>query len=182
MKMRLNWLLKLTLLLLLVSVFPLKTFSEETPGYLEGTDKTTVSEITLFSEALGKDTKYLALLPKSLTPEFEYPVLFLLHGAYGSYVDWAKNTPLAKTHDGRDIIFILPDDTPFGWYVDSKANGNYETFLTTDLIKDVESRFPAAKSREGRGLVGLSMGGHGAISIAAKHPDLYSSSSSLSGI
>jgi lysophospholipase L1-like esterase len=35
---------------------------------------------------------------------------------------------------------------------------------------------------EGRAIMGLSMGGHGALLLAAKHPDVFGSASSLSGI
>lgn len=142
------------------------------------------STFTLYSPTLGRDTRYIAVYPRAMEPGRAYPVLYLLHGAFGSYVDWTKNTDLIRIHGGRPLIVVTPDGSPFGWYADSphKENSNYESFVTKDLIADVDSRFSTIRSREGRGIAGLSMGGHGAITLAAKHPDLFSSASSMSGI
>jgi len=140
--------------------------------------------ITLHSAALGRETNYIAITPRRMEPGRAYPVLFLLHGAHGAYNNWIDRTPLLTIHDGRPLIVILPDGGRFGWYTDSatKPMDRYETFMTTDLIADVAARFPTVRGREGRGIAGLSMGGHGALSLAARHPELYSSASSLSGI
>ncbi len=144
-----------------------------------------ISEITMTSPALGgAEVHYRVVHPAQLEPGRAYPVLYLLHGAYGSYVDWTDRTPLLELHAGRPFLIVTPDGSQFGWYVDSptQPNSSYETFLTHDLLEDVASRFPVLDTREGRGIAGLSMGGHGALSIAALHPDLFSSASSLSGI
>lgn len=83
-----------------------------------------------------------------------------------------------------EMIIVMPDGGEFGWYVDSplEATSAYETYITQELIETVDRIFPTIPKREGRGVCGLSMGGHGALSLVAKNPDLYSSASSLSGI
>lgn len=148
------------------------------------TDCATTREIAFFSPALGREVRYIALLPSVLEPERRYPVVYLLHGAWGNYRNWTEQAPLARIHAGRPLIIITPDGGQFGWYLDSAliANSRYETFITVDLIADVDKRFPTLARREGRAIAGLSMGGHGALSLAAKHPDLFASASSMSGI
>lgn len=46
----------------------------------------------------------------------------------------------------------------------------------------VESRYRVIKEKRGRIIAGLSMGGHGAMFIAARHPDLYCAAGSMSGV
>lgn len=138
--------------------------------------------VTMFSKALGRDTTYVVVMPERLLPEKRYPVIYLLHGAYGSYRDWPERTRLLQYAAGRPFFVVCPNGGEFGWYADTATGGNIESFLTRDLIADVDKRFPTIARREGRAIAGLSMGGHGALSLAAKHPDLFCSASSMSGI
>ncbi|CAN5376307.1 hypothetical protein BH09SUM1_BH09SUM1_02600 [soil metagenome] len=140
--------------------------------------------ITHHSEALQKDQTYRAYVPKDAAADRRYPVLYVLHGATGGSEDWVKMGGAEQLAEHYRMILIFPDGGEYGWYVDSPVEpaSQYETYMTKELLPDVDSRFPTVAKREARGIMGLSMGGHGALSLAAKHPDLYSSASSLSGI
>jgi S-formylglutathione hydrolase FrmB len=50
----------------------------------------------------------------------------------------------------------------------------------SDLISDVESRFPAASGRSNRAIAGVSMGGFGAIKLALRHPGQFVFASGIS--
>ena len=50
-----------------------------------------------------------------------------------------------------------------------------ETFTIEQLIPWVDGHYRAAARRRGRAVAGLSMGGFGAMSYAARHPDLFAS-------
>lgn len=138
--------------------------------------------VTMFSKVLGRETTYVVVMPSRLQKEKRYPVLYLLHGAYGSHRDWPERTGLIDYAAGRPFFVVCPDGGEFGWYADTASGGAIETFLTQELIADVDRRFPTVARREGRALAGLSMGGHGALSLAARHPELFCSASSMSGI
>lgn len=56
----------------------------------------------------------------------------------------------------------------------------HEDYITKDLILDIESRFPARRDRERRAIVGISMGGFGAIDLVLVHPDPYAFAGALS--
>jgi S-formylglutathione hydrolase FrmB/lysophospholipase L1-like esterase len=146
--------------------------------------KSVLTTETLYSKALGRMTTYTAILPASPEPGKRYPVLYLLHGAYGNYSDWTDRSRVVDFAAGRPLIIICPDGGEFGWYVDNPRipGTNYESFVVGDLIPEVDSRFPTIAAKEARGIAGLSMGGHGALSLAAKHPELFCSASSMSGI
>jgi S-formylglutathione hydrolase FrmB len=60
-------------------------------------------------------------------------------------------------------------------YTNSYVIGNWENYIVQDVVQHVESNFHALMQRDSRGLSGYSMGGHGTIMIAMKHPSLYGS-------
>ncbi|WP_395646488.1 S-formylglutathione hydrolase [Terricaulis sp.] len=71
-----------------------------------------------------------------------------------------------------------------GFYIDATqapwaAHFKMERYVTRDLIAAVESAFPLAPKRA---VFGHSMGGHGALTLAMKHPDLFRSVSAFSPI
>lgn len=59
------------------------------------------------------------------------------------------------------------------FWVNSRATGGWEDFITHDVIAAIDARFRTLASRDSRGLYGGSMGGFGAISIAMHRPDLF---------
>lgn len=140
-------------------------------------------EVTHYSDSLGKEKTFRIILPENYNDETLYPVLYLLHGASGSYVDWHKNGILEKEAKNYELIIVTPDGEN-SWYVDSeiKKGSNYESYLIKDLIPYVDAHYNTIDTFRGRAIAGLSMGGHGAITLASKHPDLFGSASSTSGV
>jgi putative tributyrin esterase len=55
----------------------------------------------------------------------------------------------------------------------TKPNDRYEYYVVKDLIVNVENRFPVAPGRVNRAIIGVSMGGFGAMKLAFSHPDLF---------
>ncbi|MDB4945120.1 MAG: S-formylglutathione hydrolase [Labilithrix sp.] len=72
-----------------------------------------------------------------------------------------------------------------GFYLDAteapwSATYRMETHVTRELVAWAEEAFPIATDR--RGILGHSMGGHGALTLGLRHPDLYASVSALAPI
>ena len=72
-----------------------------------------------------------------------------------------------------------------GFYVDATQapwapHFKMETYVTRDLLEAVDAAFPLDPGR--RGVFGHSMGGHGALTLALRHPDLFKSVSAFSPI
>jgi S-formylglutathione hydrolase len=72
-----------------------------------------------------------------------------------------------------------------GFYVDATQKPwaphfSMETYVTRDLLDVVGANFPVDAGR--RGISGHSMGGHGALTLALRHPDLFRSVSAFSPI
>lgn len=141
-------------------------------------------EVTHRSEVLGREATFTIHLPEGAGPDNRHPTLYLLHGAYGNHGDWPSRSPVSQLVENYPMILVFPDGGEFGWYLDSpmEEDSQYESYLIGELLPLVDRMFPTLGTRETRGIMGLSMGGHGAMTLAARHPDLFSSVSSLSGI
>src|SRR5438128_1855963 len=61
------------------------------------------------------------------------------------------------------------------------APAAWETYHMRELIPWIDSHYPTVADRSGRAIAGLSMGGFGAMTYAAKHPDLFAAAGSFSG-
>jgi S-formylglutathione hydrolase len=72
-----------------------------------------------------------------------------------------------------------------GFYINAtepkwSTNWNMETYVTQELLALVEGNFPVSSQK--RGIFGHSMGGHGALTLTLKHPNLYQSVSAFAPI
>lgn len=134
------------------------------------------------SNVLKKSVSYSVALPSTYgSDNRRYPVIYLLHGAWGSFNDWNSKTGVAAYTSSTDFIVVMPDSNGNSWYNDSPGAGAVETFITDELRKEVEKNFRTINARAGRALVGLSMGGYGALHLATEHSQLYCAAASLSG-
>ena len=147
-----------------------------------------VDTLQIASTAMSKTYKAAVVLPNSYAKsKSAFPVMYLLHGAYGHFGDWLKNTPNKKLvqnlSDQYNIIIVMPEGETFSFYLDSPVNpgSQFETFITQEVIQKVDKTYKTISNRNGRVITGLSMGGHGALYLSAKHPDLFCAAGSMSG-
>lgn len=130
-------------------------------------------DITFHSVALNRDMQYRAVTPANIALNQRLPVVYLLHGGGGGFHDWTNYSDVAGYAE-RGLILVMPEGNS-SYYTNSadRPQNRYEDYIVHDLIADVESRFPAASGRAHRAIVGVSMGGFGAVVLALKHPDLF---------
>lgn len=147
-----------------------------------------VDTLAIPSVAMGKTYNAAVVLPNSYTKsKAKYPVMYLLHGAYGHFRDWLKNTPNKMTvkdlADQYNIIIVMPEGENFSFYIDSPVNkgSQFETYITKEVIQKIDQTYRTVNDKKGRVITGLSMGGHGALYLSAKHPELYAAAGSMSG-
>ena len=137
-------------------------------------------DVTFHSAALQRTMPYRVVLPAGYNSGRKLPVIYLLHGNGESFRSWTDDSDIAQ-YATKGIILVMPQGDS-SYYVNSAhdAQDRYEDYITQDLIADVEQRFPAANDREHRAIVGVSMGGFGAIVLALKHPEIFSFAAGLS--
>ena len=143
-----------------------------------------VDTIQTFSPSMKKNIKSVIITPDNYSSAKEFPVVYLLHGYSGNHLDWInKAKGFEKAADQYGIIIVCPDGGFGSWYWDSPVDptSKYETFVSDELVKSVDSKYKTIKNRKGRAITGLSMGGHGALYLAFRHQDVYGAAGSMSG-
>jgi len=144
-------------------------------------------EVRFPSPALERDTSLRILRPANGDGTVDrLPVLWLLHGGNDDFRSWTDKGRAEELTAGLPLVVVMPDCSPFGWYSDwtketSQGPQRWETTHLDELRPWVESTFTTRTDRAGRAIVGLSMGGFGAMSYAARHPDLFGFAASFSG-
>lgn len=112
------------------------------------------------------------------------PVVYILHGYDGNYSSWLKVTrpDLPALADKYGMIFVMPDGRD-SWYWDSPTDSSMqmESFFVRELVPYIDSILPTIPEPGKRAITGLSMGGHGALYLAMRHPDIWGSAGSMSG-
>jgi enterochelin esterase family protein len=124
-----------------------------------------------------------------------YPVIFLLAGFTGTGLQmvsrggWTqpidrRMDALLQRDEAAPAILVMPDCfTRYGGsqYVDSPALGRYASYITDELVPLVDARFRTVAERTGRGLIGKSSGGYGALHLGMSRPDLFAALASHAG-
>ncbi|MDD8018621.1 MAG: alpha/beta hydrolase family protein [Bacteroidota bacterium] len=134
-----------------------------------------VVEDSLFSPSIRATMKFYAVLPDGYEKnEDHYTTIYLLHGLNGNYKDWVTLTNLVHYASKHHFILITPDGDN-SWYTNSmtKLNANYEGYVINDLIPFADSKYRTIRSKYGRAIAGLSMGGYGAAKFSLKYPSLF---------
>lgn len=143
-----------------------------------------VEEKHIFSKAMNKEIPAIFILPDAYADSTKsFPVVYLLHGFDGSYRNWVDLTSVENLSDMYSIIIVCPDGDTDSWYFDSPEDphSQYETHVAVEVVNFTDKTYRTIKSREGRAITGLSMGGHGAFFVASRHGDVFGAVGSTSG-
>lgn len=148
-----------------------------------------VDTIEVYSPAMKKSLKAAVTTPSDYgSSAKKYPVLYLLHGGSGAFDDWYKKVTepgiVNKMAEDYDLIIVTPGVGPASYYFDSPLMDSvrYETYIISELIPEVDKKYRTLAQKESRAITGLSMGGHGAMTLAAKHPEFFVAAGSMSGV
>ena len=149
------------------------------------------------SEILGVEKSYSVYLPEGYdNSKDSYPVLYLLHGAKGSHESWIKIGDMQRIADETfaegglcDMIIVMPDAQGTGEKFAGPKMGYfnikgwaYEDHFFQEFIPHIDKTYRTIASKEGRAIAGYSMGGGGATVYAQRHPEVFQSSYSTSGL
>ena len=140
------------------------------------------------SKILGKSVEYSIYLPHDYDhSQRKYPVLYLLHGYTDDETGWTQfgevkaiADQLIEDVEVTDMIIAMPD-AGLDWYVNSYDDKvRYEDFFIEEFIPFIESNYRCRGTKEYRAVAGLSMGGHGTLLYASKHPEMFAAAAPLS--
>ncbi|HEV7219806.1 MAG TPA: alpha/beta fold hydrolase [Terriglobales bacterium] len=141
-------------------------------------------EGNLEGDAVERDV--FVFLPPSYAKDKHrrYPVVYALHGYSIGAEQWTHEIHVPETIEGafaqgaKEMIVVLPDSKTLhngSMYSSSVTTGDFEKFVSRDLVAYMDAHYRTLPNRLSRGLVGHSMGGYGATRIGMKHPDVFGS-------
>ncbi|MBI1621751.1 S-formylglutathione hydrolase [Aquamicrobium zhengzhouense] len=153
------------------------------------------------SEVCACDMTFAVFVPPQ-AKNGKVPVLWYLSGLTCTHANVMEKGEYRRMAAELGLIIVCPDTSPrgddvadeadnwqfgkgAGFYVDATQEPyakNYRmySYITKELPALIEKEFPADMSRQG--IFGHSMGGHGAMTIALKHPDTFKSCSAFAPI
>ncbi len=143
-----------------------------------------VDTINTFSAAMNKTIKAVVILPDDYNKAQRFSTVYLLHGYGGNYSDYISKVPAIKKYaDDYKLIIVCADGNKSSWYFDSPEDKawKYETYVSKELVSWIDKHYKTVPDKKNRAITGLSMGGHGALSIAIKHQDVFGAAGSMSG-
>jgi diacylglycerol O-acyltransferase/trehalose O-mycolyltransferase len=141
-------------------------------------------ELTVHSDAVGHDVGVRLLLPADWQrfPHRKWPTLYLLHGCCDGdtgFRSWTDKTDVEQFTVRTNVLIVMPEGGPAGFYSDWLSGPGWETFHLTELRRLLERQYHSGQERA---VAGLSMGGFGALSYAARHPGFFRAAASFSGV
>ena len=147
------------------------------------------------------DMSFGIFIPPQVKKE-NCPIVWYLSGLTCTHLNVIEKGEYRKKASELGLIIICPDTSPrgenipdeinnwqfgsgAGFYLDAQIspysnNYNMYSYISSELPDLVSSNFPVNMNKQG--IMGHSMGGHGAIIIALKNPNQYLSCSALAPI
>ena len=155
----------------------------------------TVSRIWYDSPALGLERRMTVYTPAGYeTSGKHYPVLYLLHGMGGDEEAWISLGRTAQILDNliaqgkaKPMIVVMPNGNasqeaapgessrgmvPPTMQLPKTMEGSYEQAFP-EIVKFIDKNYRTIKSKSGRAIAGLSMGGFHSLHISKQYPDMF---------
>ena len=183
-----------TLVLMIALTLPLTAqVKTEAPPVAPGAKPVRVERIKIHGTALegnlegnAVDRDVLVFLPPSYDKQKSrrYAVVYALHGYSIGAEQWSREIHAPQTIEGafaqgaNEMIVVLPDSKTIhngSMYSSSVTTGDFEKFISRDVVSYIDAHYRTIPNRLSRGLVGHSMGGYGATRIGMKHADVFGS-------
>lgn len=137
--------------------------------------------IKLYSNALKRSVSFDMCIPDPINADDEYAdrpmkTLFLLHGYNSSATNWVPQH-LAEKYK---FAVVMPTGNNSFW-LDGVATGhNYGTFLCEELVNFIRRTFHLALTPDDTYIMGVGMGGFGAIHSALMYSDTFGKAAGIS--
>jgi S-formylglutathione hydrolase len=111
-------------------------------------------------------------------------LLLQLHGGGSSAEELVFFEPLIELAWERSklppMFLVCASTPPLGFYMDSRDGSQlWETFLVEEFLPHLQHTYRVGTGRQSSAIIGMSMGGYGALKIALRRPELFFSVSAV---
>jgi S-formylglutathione hydrolase FrmB len=148
-------------------------------GSLHAASRVDCSELP--SKILGRPVPYCVLLPPSYDAQKtrRYPVLYYLHGLGDNEQSlingggWSIYDEQLSQKNIGEFLIVSPNE--FRSFAVNSRDGRvkYEDFFVREFMPAIEKKYRIKEGRGARGIMGISMGGYGALHYAFKYPQMF---------
>ena len=143
---------------------------------------------SLPSKILARPVPYCVLLPPSYDPDKSrtFPILYFFHGLgddeqmFVHTGGWNLVEDLWERKQLGEFLIATPAAGATFYINSHDGKVRYEDFLVQEFLPGIEKHFRVRAGRANRAVSGASMGGYGALHLAFRHPELFSSVSAHS--
>ncbi|EZP78853.1 esterase [Parageobacillus genomosp. 1] len=144
------------------------------------TQKGTMQDYTIYSNALEEEVTLLAYLPSTFSPLHKYSLLIAQDGKDYFMYGKIKSVIEQLMENGeidRTIVIGIPyhnvKDRYEKYHPNGKKNSQYLRFLAHELIPFLDQTFPTYQIGKGRALIGDSLGGTVALMAGLLYPHTF---------
>lgn len=132
------------------------------------------------SQALAMNTSVQVILPDE-GPLSQAKVIYLLHGLTDNCTGWTRYSSCERYARERGVALVIPE-VQRSFYIDGVYGLKYFTYVSRELPDAVHRIFGLSRDGRQNYVMGLSMGGYGALKCALTYPERYAGCGSFSGV
>lgn len=131
--------------------------------------------VRFYSKCLIRPTTFKMFLPNDSregeAKKDEHPIytIFLLHGYTGDGDNWIPTYLAEKYH----LAVVCPSGENGFWLNGMSTGHSFQSFIGEELVEYIRKTFGLAMTKETTGIMGMSMGGFGALHTALAYPETF---------
>jgi len=131
-----------------------------------------------------KGVPYGVILPPGYERSGPMPLCLVLHGGGGNHQNMIDSKALFDdlwaSKSIPPIVFASASTSPLGFYLDhADGSASWERFIALDFIAHLRRTYNLRADRDSTVISGVSMGGHGSLRIAFRHPEQFAAVAAL---
>lgn len=132
------------------------------------------------SNVMDMITSMTVILPEGV-PQSQIRVVYLLHGLADNCSGWSRYTSVERYAREHNVALVIPE-VQRSFYADMDQGIPYFTYIHDELPQICRNFFGFSEARENNYIMGLSMGGYGAMKCALNTPERYAGVATFSAV
>ncbi len=156
----------------------------------DGVNYGKLEKVSYYSETCKRERNVNVLLPAGYNPLQKYPVMYVLHGYWGTEDSMSGDQSFKIQNilgnaiaqgEAEKMILVFPyifasaeRETLTG--MNDESNAAYDNFindLLNDLMPFIEDKYSVATGKDNTAITGFSMGGRESLYIGLSHPEMF---------